>query len=92
MCSGKYIDIYFIMKITYPISTLPEHIHSTIRTIVMDGGMCWYCKQGVAEQGHKTTQKHPWVLMPEPVPRRSVKDRQVQCPSQEGHNIYPSEG
>ena len=48
MCSGKYIDIYFIMKITYPISTLPEHIHSTIRTIAMDGGICWYCKQGVA--------------------------------------------
>ena len=48
MCSGKYIDIYFIMKITYPISTLPEHIHSTIRTIAMDGRMCWYCKQGVA--------------------------------------------
>ena len=29
MCSGKYIDIYFIMKITYPISTLPEHLHNT---------------------------------------------------------------
>ena len=28
-CSGKYIDIYFILKITYPISTLPEHLHST---------------------------------------------------------------
>ena len=48
MCSGKYIDIYFIIKITYPISTLPEHIHSTIPNIHMDGGMCWYCKQGVA--------------------------------------------
>ena len=22
-------DIYFILKITYPISTLPEHLHST---------------------------------------------------------------
>ena len=54
MCSGKYIDIYFILKITYPISTLPEHIHSTICTIAMDGGMCWYCKQGVAEQGTGT--------------------------------------
>ena len=28
--SGKYVKIYFNMKITYPISTLPEHIHSTI--------------------------------------------------------------
>ena len=47
-CSGKYIDIYFILKITYPISTLPEHLHSTIPNIHMDGRMCWYCKQGVA--------------------------------------------
>ena len=38
MCSGKYIDIYFIMKITHPISTLPEHIHSTIRTIARTAG------------------------------------------------------
>ena len=30
---GKYIDIYFILKITYPISTLPEHLHSTIPII-----------------------------------------------------------
>ena len=29
MCSRKYIDIYFILKITYPISTLPDHLHST---------------------------------------------------------------
>ena len=28
-CSGKYIDIYFILKITYPIRTLLEHLHST---------------------------------------------------------------
>ena len=30
---GKYIDIYFNLKITYPISTLPEHLHSTIPDI-----------------------------------------------------------
>ena len=40
MCSGKYIDIYFSLKIAYPIIRLPEHIHSKIRTIDMDGGMC----------------------------------------------------
>ena len=45
MCSGKYIDIYFSLKITYPIIRLPEHIHSTIRTIYMDGGMCCNMKQ-----------------------------------------------
>ena len=38
MYSGKYIDIYFIMKITYPISTLTEHIHSTICTIARTAG------------------------------------------------------
>ena len=63
----------------------------------MDGGMCCYSKQGVAEQGTgnrdtKTTQTHPWVVMPEPVPRRSVEDRQVQCPSQEGPNLRLGEG
>ena len=52
-CSGKYIDIYFILKITYPISTLPEHLHSMIPNIHKDGGMCNNSKQGVREQGHK---------------------------------------
>ena len=28
------------MKITYPLSTLPKHIHSTICTINEDGVMC----------------------------------------------------
>ena len=40
----------------------------------------------------KTTQSQPWVMMPEPVPRRSVEDREVQCLSQEGPNIRPGEG
>ena len=48
MCSGKYIDIHFSLKITYPIITLPEHIHSTICTIDTDGGICCNKKQGVA--------------------------------------------
>ena len=85
MCSGKY-NIYFKIKITYPISTLPEHIHSTICTIDMDGGMCCIVsrEQHNREQGHKTTQTHPWVVMPEPEPggvlrtdRSSAQDRKV---------------
>ena len=40
----------------------------------------------------KTTQSHRRVLKPEPLPRRSVEDRQVQCPSPEGSNIRPGEG
>ena len=45
MCSGKYIDICFSLKITYPIIRLPEHIHSTIPNSHMDGGMCCNSKQ-----------------------------------------------
>ena len=46
----------------------------------------------MGNRGTKTTQSHLWGLMPEPVPRRSVEDCQVQCPSQEGLNIRPGEG
>ena len=48
MCSGKYIDIYFSLKITYPIIRLPEHIHSTIPNNNMDGGMRHNIKQAEA--------------------------------------------
>ena len=45
---SKYIDIYFILKITYPISTLPEHLHSTIpNTNRMEG--CAIYKQKEAK-------------------------------------------
>ena len=50
MCSGKYTDIHFQMKITYPIRTLSEHIHSTICTIDMDGGMCCINKKAEANR------------------------------------------
>ena len=40
MCSGNVL-----LDITYPISTLPEHLHSTIPNIHMDGGMCCNIKQ-----------------------------------------------
>ena len=58
MCSGKYIDIYFSLKITYPIIRLPEHIHSTIPNIHMDGGVCCNSKQVEAEQGSVTQKQH----------------------------------
>ena len=44
----RILEIYFSLKITYPISTLPEHLHSTIPNIHMDGRMCSKSKQGVA--------------------------------------------
>ena len=74
MCSGKYNDIYFYMKITYPLSTLPEHIHSTICTISTDGGMCYKPKLDKL-RGNRDTNSiltHLWGLMPEPRPRRSI--------------------
>ena len=45
MCSGKYIEIYFSLKITYPIIRLPEHLHSMIPNIYMDSGMCCNMKK-----------------------------------------------
>ena len=38
--SGKYIEIYFKLKITFPIIQLPEYLMSTITHIYQDGGMC----------------------------------------------------
>ena len=34
----------------YPLSTLPEHIHSTICTIDTDGGMCCIIKKSEAKR------------------------------------------
>ena len=60
MCSGKYNDIYFQMKITYPLSTLPEHVHSMICTINQDGGMCYKTNvRAKREQRHKHNTNSP---------------------------------
>ena len=48
------------MKITYPLSTLPEHIHSTICTINEDGGMCYKTNvRAKREQRHKHNTNSP---------------------------------
>ena len=48
------------MKITYPLSTLPEHIHSTICTINEDGGMCYKTNaRAKREQRHKYNTNSP---------------------------------
>ena len=60
MCSDKYNDIYFSMKITYPLSTLPELIHSTICTIDKDGGM--YCIIKKAEAKRETVTQRQYQL------------------------------
>ena len=51
-CSGKYIEIYFNFKITFPIIRLPEHLISTISIIDPDGGMC--NSKGVEAEGTQT--------------------------------------
>ena len=72
-CSGKYIDIYFILKITYPISTLPEHLHSTIPIINrMEGCAKIQTNRGKTENVDTTNTNSPWGTMPWPCPRRSV--------------------
>ena len=45
------------MKITYPLSTLPEHIHSTICTINKDGGMCCIIKKKAEAKRETVTHR-----------------------------------
>ena len=51
-CSGKYIEIYFNSKTTFPIIRLPEHLISTISIPDPDGGMC--NSKGVEAEGTQT--------------------------------------
>ena len=53
-CSGKYIEIYFSFKITFPIIRLPEHLISTISNIEPDGRMCIIIKQAEVIEGMET--------------------------------------
>ena len=55
--SGKYIEIYFNLKITFPIIRLPEYLMSTITHVYQDGGMCII--KGVGNNGkkHKNNDK-----------------------------------
>ena len=64
-CSGKYTDIYFILKITYPISTLPEHLHSTNPDINRMAG-CAISISSICRTGNGDTNNtnSPWVMMP----------------------------
>ena len=74
-----YIDIYFILKITYPISTLPEHLHSTIpNTNRMEGCAIYKQKRGITGNSDTTNTNSPWGTMPWPCPRRSVVKKSGQ--------------
>ena len=55
-CSGKYIETYFSLKITFPITRLPEHLISTISIIDPDGGMC--NSKGVEAEGTQTQDNY----------------------------------
>ena len=92
--TGKYIDIYFNLKITYPISTLPEHLHSTIPNIIRMVG-CAINTNNIGKTGNSDTSNtnSPWEKMPKPWPRRSVaKNVQVMCHGQGGLNERPFDG
>ena len=39
-CSGKYIDIYFNLKITYPLVPYPHTYIARFAPFTQDGGMC----------------------------------------------------
>ena len=53
--SSKYIEIYFNLKITFPIIQLPEYLMSMITHIYQDGGMCII--KGVGNNGKKHKKK-----------------------------------
>ena len=70
------------MKITYPLSTLPEHIHSTICTIDKDGGMCCIYKKAEAKRETVTYRQYQltygvWCQSQDP--GGVLQDRQVMC-------------
>ena len=51
-----YIEIYFNLKITFPIIQLPEYLISTISIIDPDGGMC--NSKGVEAEGTQTQDRN----------------------------------
>ena len=70
---SKYIDIHFILKITYPISTLPEHLHSMIPNINrMEGCAKIQTNRGITGNVDTTNTNAPKGPMPWPRPWRSV--------------------
>ena len=54
-CSGKYIEIYFSFKITFPIIWLPEHLISMISITDPDGRKC--NSKGVEAEGTQTLRQ-----------------------------------
>ena len=68
--SGKYIEIYFNLKITFSIIQSPEYLLSTITHIYQDGGMCITKPVGNNGKKHKNKDKQitnsPVGYMPKP--------------------------
>ena len=58
--SGKYIEICFNLKITFPIIRLPEYLISTISIIDPDGGMC--NSKGVEAEGTQTQDRNKLII------------------------------
>ena len=92
-CSGKYIDIYFNLKITYPISTLPEHLHSTIPNIIRMVG-CAINTNNKGKTGNSDTNNsnQPRVRCRSHDPGGALDNSQVLCHGQGGLNERPFDG
>ena len=58
--SGKYIEIYFKLKTTFPIRRLPEYLISTISIIDPDGGM--RNSKGVEAEGTQTQDRNKLTI------------------------------
>ena len=86
-CSGKYIEVHFSFKITFPLIRLPEHLISTISIIDPDGGTC--NSKGVEAEGMQTQDSNKLpigVRCQSQYHRRSTVNWQGMCQSQEGQN------
>ena len=90
MCSGKYNDIYFYMKITYPLVPYPHTYIARFAPFTKDGGMCQKTRLiAKREQRHKHNTNTPQGLKHQPRPRRSIVGPSGQVSSQEGQNKHP---
>ena len=80
-------------QITYPISTLPEHLHSTIPNIIRMVG-CAINTNNKGKTGNSDTNNsnQPWVRCRSHDPGGALDNSQVMCHGQGGLNERPFDG
>ena len=89
MCSGKYNDIYFQIKITYPLVPYPHTYIARFAPFTKDGGMCHKILRAKREQRHCRQYTHLRGMKDKSSPRRSIAGPAGQVSRQEGQNNEP---